>query len=131
MREFPAVDVRRRFAAAHVARRWHGKAAVRDGSPMRVGPDPDGRGLPGSIGSGLARVRGPVAAYSLATLGGAPEADTGPDGPEVPGVGACSDARGEPREPAGSAGPTIARAERRLAAASGVEPGKIEIVIWG
>jgi len=64
---FPAEEVRKRFAASYAARRDAG-LVVRDDFGMWVGLDADARGVPASIGSGIAVQHKPIAVYPIDSL---------------------------------------------------------------
>jgi hypothetical protein len=64
---FPAKEVRQRFDAAYAARRDAG-LIVRDNFGMWVALDRDERGVPASIGSGIADEHKPIAVYSVRNL---------------------------------------------------------------
>lgn len=66
---FDAKEVRKRFEAAYVARTSAGQL-VRDDFGMWICLDADARGMPISIGSGLADKVKPLAAYALKELRG-------------------------------------------------------------
>lgn len=66
---FPAAEVRARFNAAYSARKRAGQT-VRDDFGMWIGLDVDDRGVPSSVGSGLAATFRPVATYSFEILKG-------------------------------------------------------------
>jgi len=66
---FPATEVRARFNAAYSARKKAGQT-IRDDFGMWVGLDVDDRGIPSSVGSGLAGTFRPVATYSFEMLKG-------------------------------------------------------------
>jgi len=61
---FDADEVRRRFDAAFAAEKGAGQI-VRDDFGMWIGLDTDARGIPSSVGSGLAQTAKPVAVVSL------------------------------------------------------------------
>lgn len=64
---FPADDVRKRFNA-NVAARVSAGQPPRDNFGMWVALDPDQRGLPASVGSGIVDKYKPIAEYSLRSL---------------------------------------------------------------
>ena len=64
---FDAEEVRERFDASYAARIQAGRSEP-DNFGMWVGLDIDGRGLPASVGSGLASEHAPIAIYSLEQL---------------------------------------------------------------
>ena len=64
---FNAKEVRKRFDASYAARIQAGRSEP-DNFGMWVGLDVDGRGLPASVGSGLASEHAPIAVYSLDQL---------------------------------------------------------------
>ena len=66
---FDAVEVRKRFDESYAARIQAGQT-VKDNFGMWVNLDKDDRGLPASVGAGLAVVQSPVATYSIEELVG-------------------------------------------------------------
>lgn len=93
---FPADEVRRRFDAAYQAREQAGHT-IRDNYGMWINLDPDQRGLPSSVGCGLAKAFPAIARFSLDELmqGQAQEvaADVGePDETEVEDMQAAAPA---------------------------------------
>ena len=62
--KFEADEVRRRFNASYAARIEAGQV-VRDGFGMWLGLDEDDRGLPASVGAGLATAFPPIAIFPL------------------------------------------------------------------
>jgi hypothetical protein len=64
---FEASEVRKRFDQAYAARAKAGQT-LKDNYGMWVGLDKDQRGLPASVGSGLAEEHKPIAVYSVDEL---------------------------------------------------------------
>ena len=106
---FDAAEVRKRFDASYTARIEAGRSEP-DNFGMWVGLDVDDRGLPASVGSGLASEHAPIAIYSLEQLipGHTDEAPESSDGVQS----------GEPRPD--TIAEVMKRARERIAALSGV-----------
>lgn len=85
---FDAAEVRKRFDASYQARIKAGRSEP-DNFGMWVGLDVDGRGLPASVGSGLASQHAPIAIYPLDQLiagnGGEEAGNPENGGPVEPG----------------------------------------------
>jgi hypothetical protein len=123
---FDADIVRARFKAAHAARLAAGHK-VKDDFGMWLKLDRDERGLPTSVGSGLADYRPPVATYPLAALLGQPLREAGAGSaeaavvlPENPGI-----------RPSETISAIMASARERVAALAGVrlEAVKLDVKI--
>ena len=109
---FDANEVRKRFDAAYSARIGAGQSEP-DNFGMWVGLDVDSRGLPSSVGSGLASEYPPIAVYSLDQL--IPEnRDAAPDGEDL-----------EPSP--GTIAAVMKQARGRIAALSGVNIAAVKL----
>ena len=118
---FDATETRERFDASYAARIEAGQT-VRDDFGMWVSLDEDDRGLPASVGSGLAVAHPPIAIYPLEELIAEHQGKTTlPD--EVESTGAIGAAAGEPH--------TIAEvmdwARKRIATLSGVRTEAVKL----
>ena len=113
---FDATEVRERFDTSYAARIKAGRSEP-DNFGMWVGLDVDNRGLPASVGSGLASDHAPIAVYSLDQL--IPEnRDAAPDGAED----------GEDLEPSpGTIAAVMKQARGRIAALSGVDIADVKL----
>ena len=110
---FDAEEVRRRFDASYAARIKAGQT-VRDDFGMWVSLDEDDRGLPASVGAGLATAYPPITTFALdePIAENAPEPAAVPDGGETVGTSA----QREPRTIAA----VMDSARKRIATLSGV-----------
>ena len=94
---FDAAETRERFDASYAARIEAGQT-VRDDFGMWVNLDEDDRGLPASVGSGLAVAHPPIATFTLEDLIGEHDGEQAavPDKGEITGAGGA--AAGEPHK---------------------------------
>ena len=113
---FDAAVVRKRFDASYAARIEAGRSEP-DNFGMWIGLDVDGRGLPASVGSGLASEHAPIAVYSLEQLIPGHK-------DEAPGGAECAQS-GEPRPD--TIAEVMKRARERIAALSGASPGSVKL----
>ena len=64
---FPADDVRQRFNASYAARLKDGQS-IKDNFGMWVGLDPDDRGVPASVGTGIIKKYEPIGNFAITDL---------------------------------------------------------------
>jgi hypothetical protein len=118
---FDRDEMRKRFVAAYEARA-KAKQVPKDGFGMWINGDPDDRGIPASVGSGLLAIRSPVAQYNFEALL-KPQASDATPATTIP----------EPEAALHLAGVTIAdvlrQARERIAAIAGVRAESVRIEV--
>lgn len=121
---FQADEVRQRFAAAYAARIKAGYT-IKDNFGMWVSLDSDERGIPSSVGSGLADEHEPVSVYRIEELLAAGDGSGGePEAEEV--VIAAPDEVEQPWRPSTIA-EVVVWARERIAEIAGVRPDAIKV----
>jgi len=119
---FDAGEVRKRFDESYAARIQAGQT-VKDNFGMWVSLDADDRGLPASVGAGLATEHAPIATYPLAEL----IAENGPETVGGPGDGdTAADAEASGRE-AKTIAEVMDWARKRIATLSGVHMEAVKL----
>lgn len=118
--ELDAKEVRQHFDAAYAARREAGQT-VQDNFGMWVGLDVDDRGIPASIGSGIAEKHKPIVVYPMTTLLEASRETAGEDvevgdDPSLPG-----------KDPANTIGEVMASARKRISELAGVDFAAVKL----
>jgi hypothetical protein len=117
--ELDAKEVRRRFDAAYAARRAAGQT-IQDNFGMWVGLDVDTRGIPASVGSGIAEKHKPIAIYPMNTLLEARRETAGEysdvESDAFPGQGSAS-----------TIGEVMAQARKRISELAGVDAAAVKL----
>ena len=119
---FDAEEVRKRFNASYAARIDAGQK-VRDDFGMWLNLDEDDRGLPASVGAGLATAYPPIATFPLEALIAEINAETDATPEDGDAAGAGVTAALEPH----TIGEVLDRARRRIATLSGVRMEAVKL----